>query len=242
LEERLAGKELIHQLFEIRKEMKAKLRYESGRMTVKRPGKKRGLNKVVTYPANIWNRGYANCAGLCIVFASVLQRLGVPYCIVATRSPKEGVPKHAIIQVGFPEDADIKAINTRAHELWTEYYGRKSTIRKDPETHEPRWVKIFRGLKFTRSSSGSEAARMKGAGRWLWVDPQVSIGYYLHLVEDGYMIQMGNRFAFALTPEVKAWSSAGGLKVAEEASDEDGGTDAEGKGDPDDGEEEPGHI
>jgi len=75
-------------------------------------------------------------------------------------------------------------------------------------------VKLFRGLKFTRSSTGSEAARRKGAGRWLWVDPQVSIGYYLHLIENGYMVQQGGRFAFAQPPEIKAWSSASGLEVA----------------------------
>lgn len=212
LDSRLQPLELIHQLFEIRKEMKAKLRYESGRVTVRRPGKGRGWNKPVTYASNIWNRGYANCAGLCIVFVSVLQRLGVPYCIVTARSTKSELPKHAVVQVGFPESTDIKAVNRRALELWSEYYGKRSEIRRDPDTTEPRWVKLFRGLKFTRSSSGSTAAKYKGAGRWLWVDPQVKIGYYLHLIEDGYLVQDGDRFSFALTPEIKAWSGSAGIE------------------------------
>lgn len=210
--ERLDGLDLLEQLFVIRKEMKAKIRYESGRFTMRRPSKKRGLNKPVTYASNIWNRGYANCAGLCIVFVAVLQRLGVPYCIAATRSPKEGVPKHAVVQVGFPDSADTKALNRRAHELWADHYGRKAVVKKDPETQEPGWVKLFRGLKFTHSKPGSRAAQKKGAGHWLWVDPQVNIGYYLHLIQHGYMVQDGNRFSFAMTPEIKAWSSSAGLE------------------------------
>eukprot|EP00405_Crypthecodinium_cohnii_P031938 CAMPEP_0206516814 /NCGR_PEP_ID=MMETSP0324_2-20121206/63580_1 /ASSEMBLY_ACC=CAM_ASM_000836 /TAXON_ID=2866 /ORGANISM="Crypthecodinium cohnii, Strain Seligo" /LENGTH=523 /DNA_ID=CAMNT_0054009797 /DNA_START=214 /DNA_END=1785 /DNA_ORIENTATION=- len=209
LEERLAPMDLIQQLFELRKEMKAKIRYESGRLTIRRPGKGKGMNKPVTYASNIWNRGYANCAGLCIVFVAALTRLGVPYCIVSARSCKEGLPKHAIVQVGFPELTDIKAVNGRAKLLWGEYYGRFAEVRRDPETQEPRWVRLFRGLKFTRSSKGSAAAQHKGPGRWLWLDPQVKIGYYLHLIEDGYIVQDRNRFSFAVTPEIKAWSGGG---------------------------------
>merc|ERR1712232_1227331 len=78
----------------------------------------RGMNKPVTYASNIWNRGYANCAGNCIVFASILQKLGVPYCIVAVRSLKECMPKHAIIEVGFPENTDIREVHQRAKELF----------------------------------------------------------------------------------------------------------------------------
>jgi len=140
--------------------------------------------------------------------------LGIPYCIVSTRSCKDGLPQHAIVQVGFPEATDIKAVNKQATDLWGEYYGKKSEVRRDPETNEPRWVKLFRGLKFTRSKAGSAAAKHKGAARWLWVDPQVKVGYYLHLINDGYMVQDGSRFSFAMTPEIKAWSSAQGIEMA----------------------------
>lgn len=217
--ERLEGLDVLEQLFMIRREMKAKIRYESGRLTVRRPGKQRGLDKPVTYASNIWNRGYANCAGLCIVFAAALQHLRIPYCIASTKSPTEGVPKHAILQVGFPENADTKVLNRHAHRLWDEYYGRKSTVRRDKETNEPKWVKLFCGLKFTKSSPGSKAAQKKGAGHWLWVDPQVNIGYYLHLIEHGYMVQDDNRFSFAMAPEIKAWSSATGLEEAADLAD-----------------------
>merc|ERR1712203_375105 len=72
---RLEGLELIEQLFVIRHEMKLRIRYELGRATIRRPSKGRGMDKPVTYASNIWNRGYANCAGHCIVFAAVLQML-----------------------------------------------------------------------------------------------------------------------------------------------------------------------
>jgi len=206
---RLEGLELIEQLFVIRAEMKLRIRYELGRATIRRPKDKSGRNKPVTYASNIWNRGYANCAGHCIVFAAVLQMLSVPYCIVAIRSPKSGVPKHAILEVGFPESTDTRAVNCRAHELWTEYHGRKSVVKRDKETNEARWVKLFRGLKFTHSREGSEAAKLKGAGRWLWMDPLVNVGYYLHLVDNGYMIQDGKGFSFALPPEIKTWREVG---------------------------------
>ena len=49
---------------------------------------------------------------------------------MAVRSPVEGVPKHAILEVGFPEETDIHVVNARAHDLWTEHYGRKSEVIK----------------------------------------------------------------------------------------------------------------
>jgi hypothetical protein len=206
LEDKLAGRELIEQLFIIRKEMKLRIRYESGRFTMRRhDSEHRGNNKPITYASNIWNRGYANCAGHCVVFAAVLQKLGVPYCIVAIRSPTEGVPKHAILEIGFPESTDTRAVNRRADELWVEYYGRKAVVKRDPETNEPGWVKLFTGLKFTHSRPESKAARLKGAGRWLWLDPQMHVGYYRHLIEHGYIVQENKRFSFALPPEVKTW-------------------------------------
>ena len=52
-------------------------------------------NKPVTYASNIWDRGYANCAGHCIVCASAMKALGVPYCVVTLRSKVKGKPKHA---------------------------------------------------------------------------------------------------------------------------------------------------
>ncbi len=57
-------------------------------------------NKPVTYASNIWDRGYANCAGHCIVFASAMKALGVPYCVVTLSSKVKGKPKHAIMQAG----------------------------------------------------------------------------------------------------------------------------------------------
>lgn len=242
---RLEGLELIEQLFVVRREMKLRIRYELGRATIRRPSGRRGLNKPITYASNIWNRGYANCAGHCVVFAAVLQMLGVPYCIVSVTSPKTGVPKHAILEVGFPESTDIKAVNCRAHELWEQYYGRKMVVRKDKETREAKWVKLFRGLKFTHSRAGSEAAKVKGVGRWLWMDPLVHIGYYLHLVEHGYINQDGKGFSFALPPEIKTWrevssqeqDSAGGTSELEEEQEEeeqpkDDTIDANGKDEP----------
>jgi hypothetical protein len=67
-------------------------------------------NKPVTYASNIWDRGYANCAGHCIVCASAMKALGVPYCVVTLRSRVKGKPKHAIMQVGFSEDTDIRPL------------------------------------------------------------------------------------------------------------------------------------
>jgi len=205
LAERLVGLDLIEQLFIIRQEMRSRIRYEAGRLTVKRPSMRRGFNKPVTYASNIWNRGYANCAGNCIVFAAVLQQLGVPYCIVAVRSPQENMPKHAIVEVGFPESTDIREVNQRARELWAEHYGSNTMTRRDPETMSLRRVKIFTGLKFSHSGPGSEAAMRKGVGRWLWVDPQARIGHYTHLLDRGYLIQTPKGFAFAEPPEIKTW-------------------------------------
>lgn len=222
LKEKLAGLDLIEQLFVIRCQMKKCIRYESGLLTARRPSKNRGMNKPVTYASNIWNRGYANCAGLCIVFVAVLRELGVPYCVVSAQSRMPKVPRHALVQVGFPEDADTKEVNGRAHDLWVQYYGKKVTIRKDKETQEPKWIKLFRGLKFTRSREGSAAAKHKGAGRWLWADPGVNVGYYLHLIENGYMIQDEKGFSFVVTPEIKACFAPGQDESFPEESNADG--------------------
>eukprot|EP00930_Biecheleria_cincta_P019341 TRINITY_DN14788_c0_g1_i1.p1 TRINITY_DN14788_c0_g1~~TRINITY_DN14788_c0_g1_i1.p1 ORF type:complete len:485 (+),score=36.86 TRINITY_DN14788_c0_g1_i1:40-1455(+) len=205
LAEQLYSLDLIEQLFVIRREMKARIRYESGRETVRRPAKKRGLNKPVTYASNIWNRGYANCAGHCIVLASVLQAMNVPYCIVTVRSQVEGKPKHAIMEVGFPETTITKDVSQRATELWAEYYGKATTIKRDPETNESKRVKLFTGLKFVHSPPGSEAAKRKGVGHWLIMDPVTKVGSYRHLIENGYMTQNGKSFRFALQPEIKTW-------------------------------------
>merc|ERR1712032_1320865 len=75
-------------------------------------------------------------------------------------------------------------------------------------TNEVRWVKLFRGLKFTYSGPGSKAAQHKGVGHWLWVDPQSKVGYYGHLVDQGYLLQERRGFSFALTPEIKTWREA----------------------------------
>ena len=78
-------------------------------------------NKPVTYASNIWDRGYANCAGHCIVCASAMKALGVPYCVVTLRSKVKGKPKHAIMQVGFSEDTDIRPLGGAI--LWIFYGG-----------------------------------------------------------------------------------------------------------------------
>eukprot|EP00928_Gymnodinium_smaydae_P061545 TRINITY_DN45595_c0_g1_i1.p1 TRINITY_DN45595_c0_g1~~TRINITY_DN45595_c0_g1_i1.p1 ORF type:complete len:358 (-),score=66.67 TRINITY_DN45595_c0_g1_i1:28-987(-) len=205
LSERLQGRELIEQLFILRQEMKLRIRYELGRLTVRRPSMNRGMNKPVTYASNIWNRGYANCAGHSIVFVSALRQLGVPYCVVAVKSSRKDQPKHAIVEVGFPEATDTREVNRRAQELWADYYGSFTAIKKDPESGESFRMRLFTGLKFTYSPPGSRAAARKGVGRWLWLDPQAKVGHYTHLVDRGYLVQNSKGFSFALTPEIKAW-------------------------------------
>merc|ERR1712032_1606659 len=40
------------------------------------------------------------------------------------------------------------------------------------------------------------------------VDPQSKVGYYGHLVDQGYLLQERRGFSFALTPEIKTWREA----------------------------------
>ena len=91
-------------------------------------------NKPVTYASNIWDRGYANCAGHCIVCASAMKALGVPYCVVTLRSKVKGKPKHAIMQVGFSEDTDIRPLGGAI--LWIFLWGKPPTTKwvKRPST------------------------------------------------------------------------------------------------------------
>lgn len=227
LAERLERLDLLEQLFVLRREMQLRIHYELGARTVRRPAKNcgmnRGMNQPVTYASNIWNRGYANCAGHCVIFAAALQKLGVPYCIVGVRSPKPGVSKHAIMEVGFPEDTDTWELNRRAAELWAEYYGSTTGVRRRPELKRPEPVKLFAGLKITHSAPGSEAARRKGVGHWLWVDPQSKIGSYAHLIFKGYLVQSGRGLAFALKPRIKTWRE---IASPSPGTEEDGGDDA----------------
>ncbi|CAJ1354796.1 unnamed protein product, partial [Effrenium voratum] len=165
-------------------------------------------NKPVTYASNIWNRGYANCAGHCVVFASALRALQVPYCVVSLTSKLPKKPKHAIMQVGFPEHADIKKLSRRAYELWAQFYGRSV---KDPK-EKGREARLFTGLKFTRSREGSAAALHKGCGRWLVLDPGAKVGCYQHLIENGYMTQSNKSFWFAAQPQIKNWLPFAGVE------------------------------
>lgn len=203
LAEQLEGRQLIEQLFLLRDQIKKSIKYELGRVTAKRPPSNSGHNEPVTYASNIWNRGYANCAGHCVVVAAALRKLDVPFCIVTLRSPQPGRVKHAIMEVGFPHDADIKAINSYAHQLWTKHYGKKKYQRKDKETNEKTTVHLFQGLKFTHSAANSP----KGLGHWLWWDPQCKVGKYDTLIRKGYIIQHQDKhFSFAMPPQVKTWS------------------------------------
>lgn len=215
LQTKLQGLELIEQLFVLQRQMAGQIRYEKGKVTIKREAGKRGLNKPVTYASNIWDRGYANCAGHCIVCASAMKALGVPYCVVTLRSKLKGKPKHAIMQVGFSEDTDIRKISRRASELWAEFYG--DTVQVNAYHRQ---VRLYNGLKFVRSRSGSEAAKRKGLGHWLILDPVAKVGCYHHLVKNGYMTQTRKNFGFAAKPQIKSWQRADDNALSDSDSDD----------------------
>jgi len=216
LETKLEGLELIQQLFILQRQMAGQIRYEKGKVTVKREPGKGGLNKPVTYASNIWDRGYANCAGHCIVFASAMKALGVPYCVVTLSSKVKGKPKHAIMQVGFSEDTDIKKVSRRATELWAQFYG--DTVQVNAYHRQ---VRLYNGLKFVRSRTGSEAAKRKGLGHWLILDPVAKVGCYHHLVKNGYMIQLKNNFGFTSKPQIKSWQKAEEKTISDSDSDQE---------------------
>lgn len=216
LQTKLQGLELIEQLFVLQRQMAGQIRYEKGKVTIQREAGKRGLNKPVTYASNIWDRGYANCAGHCIVCASAMKALGVPYCVVTLRSKVKGKPKHAIMQVGFSEDTDIRKISRRATELWTEFYG--DTVQVNAYHRQ---VRLYNGLKFVRSRSGSEAAKRKGLGHWLILDPVAKVGCYHHLVKNGYMTQTKKNFGFAAKPQIKSWQRADNALSDSDSDDSD---------------------
>ncbi|CAK9083067.1 Thiamine thiazole synthase [Durusdinium trenchii] len=200
---KLQGLERIEQLFVLQRAMAHRIRYEKGKVTVKREPGKCGLNKPVTFASNIWNRGYANCAGHCVVFASAMKALGIPYCVVTLRSKMKGKPKHAIMQVGFPEETDIRRVSRRATELWAQFYG--DTVQVNAYHRQ---VRLYSGLKFVRSRMGSEAAKRKGLGHWLILDPVAKVGCYHHLVKNGYMTQSKKAFGFSSKPQIKSWQRA----------------------------------
>eukprot|EP00913_Durusdinium_trenchii_P012020 g11292.t1 len=136
-----------------------------------------------------------------------MKALGIPYCVVTLRSKMKGKPKHAIMQVGFPEETDIRTpgsqehqssqssgkdaddncvrVSRRATELWAQFYG--DTVQVNAYHRQ---VRLYSGLKFVRSRMGSEAAKRKGLGHWLILDPVAKVGCYHHLVKNGYMTQM----------------------------------------------------
>lgn len=200
---KLQGLERIEQLFVLQRAMAHRIRYEKGKVTVKREPGKCGLNKPVTFASNIWNRGYANCAGHCVVFASAMKALGIPYCVVTLRSKMKGKPKHAIMQVGFPEETDIRRVSRRATELWAQFYG--DTVQVNAYHRQ---FRLYSGLKFVRSRMGSEAAKRKGLGHWLILDPVAKVGCYHHLVKNGYMTQSKKAFGFSSKPQIKSWQRA----------------------------------
>lgn len=216
LQTKLQGLELIEQLFVLQRQMAGQIRYEKGKVTIQREAGKRGLNKPVTYASNIWDRGYANCAGHCIVCASAMKALGVPYCVVTLRSRVKGKPKHAIMQVGFSEDTDIRKISRRATELWAQFYG--DTVQVNAYHRQ---VRLYNGLKFVRSRSGSEAAKRKGLGHWLILDPVAKVGCYHHLVKNGYMTQTKKNFGFAAKPQIKSWQRADNALSDSDSDDSD---------------------
>ncbi|CAK9083155.1 Thiamine thiazole synthase [Durusdinium trenchii] len=226
---KLQGLERIEQLFVLQRAMAHRIRYEKGKVTVKREPGKCGLNKPVTFASNIWNRGYANCAGHCVVFASAMKALGIPYCVVTLRSKMKGKPKHAIMQAGtfhketFPYIEPrafgaltrllslafaialkfCRRVSRRATELWAQFYG--DTVQVNAYHRQ---VRLYSGLKFVRSRMGSEAAKRKGLGHWLILDPVAKVGCYHHLVKNGYMTQSKKAFGFSSKPQIKSWQRA----------------------------------